>query len=220
MNRYNILLAGGLLMVAIVFGVVALRRSNTTTPVVPPAESVRDSVAGVAKPADANPVRVQGSAGSAATHQHVARARPSTEAEVAPVTGENTPREQAVTAWEQEIDDVIASTNVPVKEYARPVKEAFDKLDKADQLDCIHHCLNLLPDEQFAVLYDILYDKTEDPEVLDAIFSDALNRPEAIKNPLMKDLRKDSTHPMFFESARILDVTGSAESRTSAPSLK
>jgi hypothetical protein len=211
------LLVGGVLMVALVLGLVALKQSSTTGQLVPTPESVRGSGAGVAKPADTNPVRARGSAGSTASHQYVARARTSTEAGM---SGANTPREQAVAAWEQEIDDVIASTNVPVKEYARQVKEAFDKLDKADQMDCIHQCLNLLPDEQFASLYDILYDKTEDPEVLDAIFNDALNRPEEIKNPLMKDLRKDSTHPMFFESARILDVTGSAESQTSAPSVK
>jgi hypothetical protein len=66
--------------------------------------------------------------------------------------------------------------------------------------------LNLIPDEQFFVLYPILYDKGEPEEVLDAIFSDALNRDEEIKIPLMKELRKDKTHPMFFESARILDV--------------
>ena len=215
-------------MLAVVLGVVALRRSNTAVPVVPPPESVRGPGAGVAKPTDANPVRTQGSAGLTASHKNVARANPSTEAGSkthllsggASVTEENTPRQQAVAAWEQQIDDVIVSTNVPVKEYARHVKEAFDKLDKADQMDAIQHGLNLLPDEQFAVLYDILYDKAEDPAVLDAIFSDALNRPEEIKNPLMKDLRKDSTHPMFFESARILDVVGSAESRTGAPSIK
>jgi len=43
-----------------------------------------------------------------------------------------------------------------------------------------------LPDEQFPALYGLLFDKTQDFEVLDEIFSDALNRPEEIKVPLMK----------------------------------
>ncbi len=108
---------------------------------------------------------------------------------------------------------MIARTNVPVRDQVRRVKEAFDKLDKDDQLDGIRHGLNLLPDDRFAVLDAILYDKGEDPEVLDAIFSDVLNRPEEIKMPILKDLSKDREHPMFFEAARILDVVGPEEER-------
>ena len=80
-------------------------------------------------------------------------------------------------------------------------------------MDGIHRSLNLFPDEQFPSLYAILYDKTENPEVLDAIFSDALNRPEELKNPLMKELVKDNEHPCFFESARILDVIGELDAK-------
>ncbi len=119
-----------------------------------------------------------------------------------------TAREQAVAAWEALVDRLAEQTDVAAADQAPRVKEAFDRLDKQDQMDAIRRSLNLLPDEQFPALYDILFDKTEDPEVLDAIFSDALNRPEEIKNPLMKELVKDKTHPCFFESARILDVIG------------
>jgi hypothetical protein len=115
-------------------------------------------------------------------------------------------REKAVAAWEALVDQVIGQKEAPTVEQAKHVKEVFDKLDKDDQMDGVHRALNLFPDEQFPALYDILYDKKEDPEVLDAIFSDALNRPDELKNPLMKELRKDREHPMFFESARILDV--------------
>ena len=130
------------------------------------------------------------------------------------VTAEvKTPREKAVAAWETLVDQVIEQKNVPVEEQAKRVKEAFDKLDKEDQMDGIHRSLNLFPEEQFPSLYAILYDKTENPEVLDAIFSDALNRPEELKNPLMKELVKDKEHPCFFESARILDVIGELDAK-------
>lgn len=124
-----------------------------------------------------------------------------------------TPREKAVAAWEALVDQVIEQKDVAVDEQSKRVKEAFDKLDKEDQMDGIRRSLNLFPDEQFPALYAILYDKTENPEILDAIFSDALNRPEEIKNPLMKELRKDREHPMFFESARILDVVEPKEEK-------
>lgn len=117
-------------------------------------------------------------------------------------------REKAVENWEKLLDQLVEQKENPTQERVAYVKEVFDKLDRQDQLDNIHHSLNLLPDDQFPALYGILYDKTENPEVLDAIFSDALNRPEEIKNPLMKELVKDKEHPCYFESARILDVIG------------
>ena len=119
-----------------------------------------------------------------------------------------TPRERAVANWESTVDRIVAETGVPAADQAKRVKEAFDSLDKQDQMDGIRRSLNLFQDEQFPALYDILFDKAEDPDVLDAIFSDALNRPEEIKNPLMKELVKDKEHQCFFESARILDVIG------------
>jgi hypothetical protein len=119
---------------------------------------------------------------------------------------EKTSNEKAVAAWESLVSQLVEQKAVPTPEYAKHVKAAFDKLDKADQMDCIHQALNLLPDRQFPSLYEILYDKGEDPDVLDAIFSDALNRPEELKMPLLKALSKDRDHPLFFESARILDV--------------
>ena len=120
----------------------------------------------------------------------------------------DTAAEKAVEAWETLVDQMAEMTDAPTRERRASVKEAFDKLGKADQMEAIQTALNLLPDEQFTSLYGILFDKQENPEVLDEIFNDALNRPEEIKVPLMKELAKDKTHPMFFESARILDATG------------
>jgi hypothetical protein len=118
------------------------------------------------------------------------------------------PREQSAAAWEALIARVIEQQDVPVADQSRRVKAAFDRLAPADRMDAIHRALNLLPDVHFPALYGILWDKSENPEVLDAIFNDALNRPEELKNPLMKELRRDREHPLFFESARILDAIG------------
>lgn len=119
--------------------------------------------------------------------------------------------EKAVAAWEALVDQLAEQTDAPTQERMESVKQAFDALDKGDQMDAIHTALNLVPDEQFASLYGIFFDKKESEDVLDAIFSDALNRPDELKNPLMKVLAKDREHPCFFEAARILDVIGELE---------
>lgn len=119
--------------------------------------------------------------------------------------------EQAAKTWDAMVRQLAETNSAPTEERIVQVKEAFDCLGKADQMDGMRLALNLLPDEQFPCLYGILFDKSENAEILDAIFSDALNRPEEIKLPAMKILAMDKQHPMFFESARILDATGELE---------
>lgn len=123
--------------------------------------------------------------------------------------------EIALANWEAIIDRLYEQDEeVNIKRDAPLVKAAFAKLSKEVQEEEIHYALNLLSDEQFPVLYPILFDKTQSEDVLEAIFDDALNRPEEIKNPLMQTLRKDRKHPMYFESARILDAMGMDEDET------
>lgn len=88
------------------------------------------------------------------------------------------------------------------------VVDVFNKLDSTQQLEQIRQAMNMLPDKTVQVVYGILFDNTQPEEVVDVIFSDLLNRNEAIKNPVMEQIIKDKKHPMYFESARILDVIG------------
>lgn len=212
------MLIAGLLGLAGVFLFLTLRPSAPAAPEADPAVAVAGGRPAAPGKTDAKTGLAQAPKPSKAAPKGAARSeaaeaeRPAgTAAEPKQAEEAKTPREKAVAAWESLVDQVIEQKELPAAEQAKRVKEAFDKLDKADQMDGIHRSLNLFPDEQFPALYGILYDKTENPEVLDAIFSDALNRPEELKNPLMRELRKDREHPMFFESARILDVIESAE---------
>jgi hypothetical protein len=88
------------------------------------------------------------------------------------------------------------------------VVDVFNKLDSTQQLEQIRQAMNMLPDKTVQVVFGILFDNTQPEEVVDVIFSDLLNRNEAIKNPVMEQIVKDKKHPMYFESARILDVIG------------
>lgn len=119
-----------------------------------------------------------------------------------------TAADQAVEAWEALIDQAAEVQEAPTADQAQRVKEAFDRLEKRDKMEALHTALNLLPDEQFLLLYGILFNKQENPDILDEIFNDMLNRPEEIKVPMMKALMEDKSHPMYVEAARILDVTG------------
>lgn len=219
MSRNKWLLIGGLLLLAVCVWVLALRVPKALTPSTKHPAPAREAPTGILGSAQTGPGQAQDSVRPKEDFN------PSPDVEEPEDAGNvlesgsgdasesetGTPRERAVRVWESLVDQMIEQTEVPTEAQAQHVKEAFDQLDEEDQADGIHRGLNLLPDEQFPALYAILYDKTEAPEVLDAIFSDALNRPEEIKNPLLKKLRQDTGHPLFFESARILDVVEPAE---------
>jgi hypothetical protein len=157
----------------------------------------RPAAAGALRPADQKPKRVRSEL--AARQEGAASAdddEPSEE------------RIEVIEAWEGFIDAVAERETAPTAEQAIQFKREFQKLDKRDRMDGVQTALNLLPDEQFSLLYPILFDKTEDPDVLDAIFSDGLNHDDDIKVPMMKEIYQDKEHPMYAEAARILDATG------------
>lgn len=116
-------------------------------------------------------------------------------------------REKKLAAWDALVDRIAEMDDVTL-ETGKELKGALNELDPEDKLPAVNHALNLVPDKDFAAFVPVLFDKGQSEEILDTIFSDMLNRDESVKIPLMKELRKDKTHPMFFESARILDAIG------------
>jgi hypothetical protein len=99
----------------------------------------------------------------------------------------------------------VKDTPVTVEEQVE-MRELFNALAPEAKLENINHAVNLLPDETVSVLNGILLDTAQPAEVLGVIFHDMLNRDEAIKNPLMEEIVKNKAHPMYVESARILDI--------------
>lgn len=86
--------------------------------------------------------------------------------------------------------------------------EQFNKVPKGHREECLQRALNLIPDENVMLLAGILFDKTQDPEVLEAIYNDILNRDEDVKKPILEQIFKDKEHPCWADTAWILDVTG------------
>ena len=91
-------------------------------------------------------------------------------------------------------------------EEQQEMYERFTALAPEAKLENINHAVNLLPDETFPVVLDILFDKGQPPDVIITLFHDLLNRDDALKNPVMEEIAKDKSHPMYVESARILDI--------------
>jgi len=145
---------------------------------------------------------------------------------------EDTPEEKAVKRWEdtiaefyEETEDADDTTNdnnhgasaatanaqpkeprVTLNDQLR-IRDAFREMTEENRMEEVHHAMNLLPDESVAVIYGVLFDKTQPEDIMDVIFSDILNRDESIKILMMREIAKDPTHPMYAESVRILEIT-------------
>lgn len=121
--------------------------------------------------------------------------------------------ETAVRRWEDRLalyteegaKERVKTTPMTVEEKDE-LRNLFCDLSPEAQIENINHAMNLLPDETVEVVYGILFDTSQPAEVLNVIFHDLLNRDEAIKNPMMEEIVKNKKHPMYVESARILDI--------------
>ncbi|MBQ9430530.1 MAG: hypothetical protein IJU44_03155 [Kiritimatiellae bacterium] len=115
---------------------------------------------------------------------------------------------KAVREWETQVDDWVREDNrEPLASRGKKAKAAIAKVPESERMVAIQTLLNLLPDESFAMMEPILMDPKENPELVDAVFSDMLNRPEEIKNGYLVKIAKMRDHPSFTDAAHICNVT-------------
>lgn len=124
-------------------------------------------------------------------------------------TAEQDPEEKLVDAfdaltdtWQEPKPDKVTMDEV------KRFREAFNKVPKTRRDECLHRALNLVPDENVMLLAGILFDKTQDREILEEVYNDILNRDEDVKRLILREIYKDREHPCWADTAWILDVTG------------
>ncbi len=88
-------------------------------------------------------------------------------------------------------------------------RDKFRRIPQGRKEECVQRALNLIPDENVMLLAGILFDKTQDKELLDLVYNDILNRDEDVKKPILAEIYKDKEHPNWADTAWILDTTDS-----------
>jgi hypothetical protein len=86
------------------------------------------------------------------------------------------------------------------------IKE-FKALPEDRQEEHLNHALNLIPDSKAILLTAFLIDKSIKTEFIQLVFNDFLNRDDSVKQPILKLIYKDRTHPCWSDAAWILDAT-------------
>jgi len=84
--------------------------------------------------------------------------------------------------------------------------QMFATVPKDRREECLQRALNLIPDENVLLLAGILMDRSLDRDLTELVFNDILNRDDDVKQPILKEVLKDETHPCRKDAAWILDV--------------
>jgi hypothetical protein len=110
-----------------------------------------------------------------------------------------------VTNWEDRLDEILSGTQKE-DEKAKLLLEMFPRLPAAGQEEVAQHLSNLVSDEQYASLGQYLTNATLPEPVLDVLLSDALNRPNKLKLPVLLEVARDAANPKAGEAKDLLEL--------------
>ncbi len=186
--------------------------------------SPRDSVPSADKAVDGKRPAARTAETPSSTQRPRRRARtvqaaPSPAQEVAEPLTEEERREQEEAKREREEEAIVDDFDKLTDKWMEPAKGGvtmkdvetfaalFRKVPKNRKEECLHRALNLVPDENVMLLAGILMDKSQDPELIELVYNDVLNRSADVKQPILQQIFKDQEHPCWADTAWILDVT-------------
>lgn len=125
----------------------------------------------------------------------------------APPATEKPPTNRLMTAEEgdQYIDEVLRS-NKPIPEMARNLQHLVNQFNGEAQLNASRHLVNLTSDEDYGLIAGILTNPKFNPEVLEVLFSDLMNRNRKLQMPLFMTILKDPTHPQNEQVRNVVTI--------------
>ena len=109
------------------------------------------------------------------------------------------------TNWEEKIDDIVGSDE-PDTNKVKQLFALFPKLPPDGQEEAAQHLSNLVDDEDYAPLGEMLKNDKLSEGVLDELLADVLNRPNSLKLPLLLQVASDPNHVKHDESKDLLEL--------------
>ena len=84
--------------------------------------------------------------------------------------------------------------------------EMFPRLPEDGQVEVAQHLSNLVADQDYAPLGKLLAYPKLPEAVLDVLIADVLNRPNAVKLPLLLEVARTPQHPKAEEAKDLLEL--------------
>jgi hypothetical protein len=110
-----------------------------------------------------------------------------------------------ITNWEDKLDDILVSETDDTNKVAELLR-MFPALPEDGQVEVAQHLANLIEDEEYGPLGQLLKNPKLAEPVLDVLLGDLLNRPNAEKLPLFLDLARIPDHPKAGEAKDLLEL--------------
>lgn len=136
--------------------------------------------------------------------------KPGTEANTSPqqpamVSATQTGMAGSETNWEEKLEEILNAesddTNKVIQLFAM-----FPRLPTDGQTEVAQHLSNLVEDEDYAPLGQLLKNARLPEPVLDVLMGDLLNRPNAVKLPMFLELARIADHPEASEAKDLLEL--------------
>jgi hypothetical protein len=106
--------------------------------------------------------------------------------------------------WEAVLDELLRGDDDPA-EKASKLLGLLPRFPEDGQVETVQHIANLLPDENFVALGHLLTNSATLAAVQDVVLADLLNRPNAIKLPLLLEVARQ---PDLEKAAEAKDLLG------------
>ncbi len=110
-----------------------------------------------------------------------------------------------ITNWEDKLDQVLGA-DTDEKQKAQQLLAMFPNLNEDGQIEVAQHLSNLVEDEDFPALAQYATNSALPESVLDILLSDALNRPNTMKLPLLLQIAQDPSNPKAGEAKDLLEL--------------
>ena len=120
-------------------------------------------------------------------------------------TGILPPNTTVITNWEDKLDDILGSETDDTNKV-KELFQMFPRLPEDGQVEIAQHLSNLVEDEDYAPLGELLKNAKLSEDVLDILMADVLNRPNAVKLPMFLELAKNPEHAKAEEAKDLLEL--------------
>jgi hypothetical protein len=115
------------------------------------------------------------------------------------------PASDLITNWGDKLEQILVSPGEET-DKAKQLLEMFPHLPPDGQAEVARHLSNLTPDSDYAGLGEYLKNPKLSEPVLDVLLADALNRPNALKLPLLLDIARQPDHAKAGEAKELLEL--------------
>jgi hypothetical protein len=125
------------------------------------------------------------------------------ESGVAPATDESKPEDNQ---WHNAIQIILSDSGSSTFSSAQSLAASLASMPLAGQIEATQHIVNLLADSEYSLAEKIYFSESTPRAVQQVIFEDILNRPNALKLPLLVRSVKECGHPLRKQAIENLRV--------------